>query len=446
MSQPTQRYCIAPADSFIGTYTVAGDKSISHRAIMFGSLAVGTTTVTGFLEGEDALATLQAFVEMGVNITREGDKVTIEGVGMHGLKAPIKPLDMGNSGTSTRLLAGILAAQAFDSVLIGDASLSKRPMERVAKPLRQMGASLQTTGEKGTPPISITGAKTLHGIDYAMPMASAQVKSCLLLAGLYAEGSTTVSEPEITRDHTERMLRAFGYPVEQDGNRITVHGGGTLTACDLAVPADISSAAFFMVAASIAPHGDVTLPHVGINPTRTGVIDILRLMGADIRLSNTRDVGGEPVADIVVKSAPLHGIEIPLHLVPLAIDEFPVLFIAASCAEGETVLRGAAELRVKESDRIAVMADGLQTLGVDCTVLEDGIHITGKGAARHVFGGGAINSHHDHRIAMSFAVASLRASDTITIHGTETVNTSFPNFAQLVSRAGLKLDVEQDDV
>ena len=259
MSQPTQRYCIAPADSFIGTYTVAGDKSISHRAIMFGSLAVGTTTVTGFLEGEDALATLQAFVEMGVNITREGDKVTIEGVGMHGLKAPIKPLDMGNSGTSTRLLAGILAAQAFDSVLIGDASLSKRPMERVAKPLRQMGASLQTTGEKGTPPISITGAKTLHGIDYAMPMASAQVKSCLLLAGLYAEGSTTVSEPEITRDHTERMLRAFGYPVEQDGNRITVHGGGTLTACDLAVPADISSAAFFMVAASIAPHGDCLL-------------------------------------------------------------------------------------------------------------------------------------------------------------------------------------------
>lgn len=445
MSQPTQRYCIAPAERFTGTYTVAGDKSISHRAIMLGSLAVGTTTVTGFLEGEDALATLQAFVEMGVHITRDGDKVTIEGVGMHGLKAPAKPLDMGNSGTSTRLLAGILAAQAFDSVLIGDASLSKRPMERVAAPLRQMGASLQTTGEKGTPPISITGGKPLRGIDYAMPMASAQVKSCLLLAGLYAQGSTTVSEPEVTRDHTERMLRAFGYPVEQDGNRITVHGGGTLTACDLAVPADISSAAFFMVAASIAPHGDITLPHVGINPTRTGVIDILRLMGADISLTNTRDVGGEPVADIVVKAAPLQGIEIPQHLVPLAIDEFPALFVAASCAEGETVLRGAAELRVKESDRIAVMADGLQTLGVDCTVLDDGIRITGKGTARHVFGGGDINSHHDHRIAMSFAVASLRASATITIHGTETVNTSFPNFAQLVSQAGLNVRVEQDN-
>lgn len=436
-----QTYIIKPAHKFTGTHTVAGDKSISHRSIMFGSLAKGVTTVTGFLEGEDALSTLQAFRDMGVNIERNGDKVVIHGVGMNGLKAPTKPLDMGNSGTSMRLLAGILSAQGFDSVMIGDPSLSKRPMERVAKPLREMGAKVQTTGEKGTPPVSITGNQPLQGITYNMPMASAQVKSCLLIAGLWANGKTTVTEPEVTRDHTERMLTAFGYKVEKNGNEISVIGGGELTACDIAVPADISSAAFFMVAAAIAKDGDVTLSKVGINPTRTGVIDILKLMGADITLANETIVGGEPVADIIVKSSKLKGIEIPEHLVPLAIDEFPVLFVASACATGKTVLHGAEELRVKESDRIQVMADGLKVLGVDCTVLDDGIEIIGKGDVDNVFGGGEIECHHDHRIAMSFTVASLRASDTITIHGTETVNTSFPNFAGLVNGAGLNVDV-----
>lgn len=441
-----QTYVIAPAQQFKGSHTVAGDKSISHRSIMFGSLASGITTVTGFLEGEDALATLQAFRDMGVVIEGPNQgRVVIHGVGLHGLKPARDPLYMGNSGTSMRLLSGILSAQTFDSVMTGDPSLSKRPMERVAKPLREMGAKIQTTGEKGTPPVSITGNQALQGITYEMPMASAQVKSCLLLAGLWAEGTTTVIEPEVTRDHTERMLNAFGYPVtvcqHKDGNKISVTGGGQLTACDIAVPADISSAAFFMVAGAIAQQGDVTIKQVGINPTRTGVIDILKLMGADLTLTNETMVGGEPVADIVVKSSKLQGIEIPEHLVPLAIDEFPVLFVAASCATGKTVLHGAAELRVKESDRIAVMADGLNVLGIECTVLDDGIEIIGKGDVAQVFGGGQIECHHDHRIAMSFTVASLRASDTITIHGTETVNTSFPNFAELVNSAGLNVQV-----
>ena len=444
-----QTYVIAPAQQFEGSHTVAGDKSISHRSIMFGSLAKGTTTVTGFLEGEDALATLQAFRDMGVVIEGPNQgRVVIHGVGLHGLKPSHDPLYMGNSGTSMRLLSGILSAQKFDSVMTGDPSLSKRPMERVAKPLRDMGAKIQTTGEKGTPPISITGNQTLTGISYEMPMASAQVKSCLLLAGLWAQGTTTVIEPEVTRDHTERMLTAFGYPVTvskvHNGNQISVTGGGELTACDIAVPADISSAAFFMVAGAIAQQGNVTINKVGINPTRTGVIDILKLMGADLTLTNETTVGGEPVADIVVKSSKLQGIEIPEHLVPLAIDEFPVLFVAASCATGKTVLHGAAELRVKESDRIQVMADGLKTLGIVCTVLDDGIEIEGRGDVAQVFGGGEIECHHDHRIAMSFTVASLRASDTITIHGTETVNTSFPNFAELVNSAGLQVKVVTD--
>lgn len=439
----TQTYVISPSQQFTGTHTVAGDKSISHRSIMLGSLADGVTTVTGFLQGEDALATLQAFRDMGVEITDPVDgKVMIKGVGVDGLKPAKKAIYMGNSGTSMRLLSGILAAQSFDSVMTGDPSLSKRPMERVAKPLREMGAKIQTTGDKGTPPITITGGQTLTGIHYDMPMASAQVKSCLLLAGIWAKGTTTVVEPEITRDHTERMLTAFGYSVTKDGNAISITGGGRLTATDIAVPADISSAAFFMVAGAIAQQGNVTIKQVGINPTRTGVIDILKLMGADLTLTNEAVVGGEPVADIVVKSSKLKGIEIPAHLVPLAIDEFPVLFVAASCAEGKTVLHGAEELRVKESDRIQVMADGLKTLGINCTVLEDGIVIEGRGDIDYVFGGGEIESHHDHRIAMSFTVASLRASDTITIHGTETVNTSFPGFAELVNTAGLNVTVE----
>lgn len=426
-----------PGGSVKGRIRVPGDKSISHRSIMLGSLAEGTTEVEGFLEGEDALATLQAFRDMGVVI--EGPhhgRVTIHGVGLHGLQAPPGPLYLGNSGTSMRLLAGLLAAQPFDTVLTGDASLSKRPMNRVAKPLRAMGAVIET-GPEGRPPLTIRGGQRLTGMDYEMPMASAQVKSCLLLAGLYAADSTSVSEPAPTRDHTERMLRGFGYPVSVEGNTARVASGHKLTACHIEVPADISSAAFFLVAASIAEDADVLLEHVGINPTRTGVIDILKLMGADISLENLREVGGEPVADVRVRSAQLKGIDIPEDLVPLAIDEFPVLFIAAAYAEGRTVLRGAEELRVKESDRIQVMADGLQALGAQVQPTPDGIIIEGGRLA-----GGEVWAHGDHRIAMSFSVAALRADGVIRIHDCANVATSFPNFLALCQQVGMHVAQE----
>ena len=426
-----------PGGSLTGQLRVPGDKSISHRSIMLGSLAEGTTEVEGFLEGEDALATIQAFRDMGVVI--EGPhqgRVTVHGVGLHGLQAPPGPIYLGNSGTSMRLLAGLLAAQPFDTTLSGDASLTKRPMNRVAKPLREMGAVIETAAE-GRPPLTIRGGQKLSGMHYDMPMASAQVKSCLLLAGLYAAGQTSVTEPAPTRDHTERMLQGFGYPVRVEGSTATVEPGHKLNATQIEVPADISSAAFFMVAASIAEGSDVTLDHVGINPTRTGVIDILKLMGADIELSNQREVGGEPVADIRVRAAQLKGIEIPEALVPLAIDEFPVLFVAAACAQGRTVLRGAEELRVKESDRIQVMADGLQTLGVKAEPTPDGIVIEGG-----PMGGGEVWAHGDHRIAMSFSVAGLRASAPIRIHDCANVATSFPNFLALAERAGMRVSVE----
>jgi 3-phosphoshikimate 1-carboxyvinyltransferase len=445
----TQQFTILPGQkNFQGKFTVPGDKSVSHRSIMFGAIAEGTTHVTGFLEGEDALATLQAFRDMGVSI--EGPKngeVTIHGVGMHGLKAPASALYMGNSGTSMRLLAGMLSAQKFDSVMTGDASLSKRPMERIAKPLRAMGAHIQTTGERGTPPVSITGNQPLKGIQYDLPMASAQVKSGILLAGLWAEGETVVTEPEPTRDHSERMLRAFGYDVKTEGNRISLQGGGKLTATDIQVPSDISSAAFFMVGAAITDGSDVTLEAVGINPTRTGVIEILKQMGADLTVENERIAGGEPIADIrICGTRTLKGIHMPEDQVPLAIDEFPALFIAAACAEGQTILTGAAELRVKESDRIQVMADGLKIMGIDCTPTDDGIIIEGKGKAGEwgaIFTGGEIESHHDHRIAMSFSMAGLRTSGEIKIVGTETVATSFPTFTGLATQAGLAIQVTE---
>ncbi|WP_082768069.1 bifunctional prephenate dehydrogenase/3-phosphoshikimate 1-carboxyvinyltransferase [Ectopseudomonas composti] len=426
-----------PGSSLSGRIRVPGDKSISHRSIMLGSLAEGTTEVEGFLEGEDALATLQAFRDMGVVI--EGPhhgRVTIHGVGLNGLKAPAGPLYMGNSGTSMRLLSGLLAAQPFDTTLTGDASLSKRPMNRVARPLREMGAVIET-GPEGRPPLNIKGGQRLTGMDYDMPMASAQVKSCLLLAGLYAAGKTSVTEPAPTRDHTERMLRGFGYPVSVEGSTACVESGHKLSATRIEVPADISSAAFFLVAASIAEGSELVLEHVGINPTRTGVIDILKLMGGDITLENQREVGGEPVADIRVRAARLKGIDIPENLVPLAIDEFPVLFVAAACAEGRTVLRGAEELRVKESDRIQVMADGLIALGVKAEPTPDGIVIEGG-----AIGGGEVWAHGDHRIAMSFSVASLRASAPIRIHDCANVATSFPNFLALAAEVGIKVAVE----
>ena len=430
----TVDYIVQPGGKLSGRIRVPGDKSISHRSVMLGSLAEGTTRVSGLLEGEDVLSTLGAFRAMGV--VAEGPdhgKLVIHGVGLHGLKAPKQALDMGNSGTAMRLMAGILAGQAFDSELIGDESLSKRPMKRVSDPLGAMGATI-ATAEGGRPPLRIAGGRNLHGIDYKMPVASAQVKSCLLLAGLYAEGETSVTEPAPTRDHTERMLRGFGYAVKTQGARVSMQGGGRLKACDIDVPADISSATFFLVGASISPGSDLLLEHVGINPTRIGVINILKLMGANLELLNPRVAGGEPVADIRVRAAELRGIRIPEDQVPLAIDEFPALFIAAACAQGETVLTGAHELRVKESDRIAVMAQGLKHLGIAARETPDGIVIQGGRLQ-----GGEVDSHGDHRIAMSFAVAALRASGPITVRDCKNVDTSFPGFVQLAASAGLSI-------
>lgn len=433
-----------PGGRVVGAFRVPGDKSISHRSIMLGSLADGVTTVEGFLEGEDALATLKAFTAMGVKIEGPVDgKLRIEGVGRDGLQAPEGDVYVGNSGTSMRLLAGILAGQNFAATMTGDVSLSKRPMERVAKPLRSMGAEVETQ-EGGRPPMTVRGG-SLKGMHYDLPMASAQVKSCVLLAGLYAEGETSVTEPAPTRDHTERMLRGFGYQVSVEGDTVRLQGGGRLNGMHIDVPADISSATFFMVAAAISPDSDVILQHVGINPTRIGVINILRAMGADLSLDNEREVGGEPVADIRVRYAPLKGIEIPEDQVPLAIDEFPALFIAAACAEGKTVLRGAEELRVKESDRIQVMADGLQALGVHAEPTEDGIEIIGGAIGKDIAEGlseVAVESHHDHRIAMSFSIAALCSHCPIRIREADNVATSFPNFVELAQRAGMHLQVE----
>lgn len=422
-----------------GEARVPGDKSISHRSIMLGSIAEGVTHVKGFLEAEDALSTLQAFRDMGVVIERPAkSEVTIYGVGKYGLKAPENALDLGNSGTSMRLLSGLLSGQAFNSVLTGDKSLSGRPMKRVTEPLAKMGAAIKTT-DMGTAPLQITGrAGQLTGIDYIMPIASAQVKSCLLLAGMYAQGETSVTEPAPTRDHTERMLAGFSYPVKKEGSKVTITADGKLLATDIDVPSDISSAAFFLVGASIAEGSDLLLKHVGINPTRTGVIDILRLMGANIEVLNERIVGGEPVADLHVVYAPLKGIDIPEELVPLAIDEFPVLFVAAACAEGQTRLTGAEELRVKESDRIQVMADGLQQLGVNAVPTADGMIIQGG-----AIGGGTVISHGDHRIAMAFSIAGLCASAPITVLDCANVNTSFPEFKILVKNLGLDLTSEE---
>ncbi len=432
-------YICNPAGPVFGYIRVPGDKSISHRSIMLASIATGTSEITGFLKGEDSMNTLKAFRAMGVDIQQTESEIIVHGVGLHGLQKPATPLDMGNSGTAMRLLVGLLSGQAFDSVLVGDASLSSRPMKRVIDPVQLMGASIDSESG-GTAPLTIHGRTTpLQSIRYPLPVASAQVKSCVLLAGLYAEGVTEVIEPAPTRDHSERMLRGFGCEVITQGNQISIRGGQQLTANNIEVPADISSAAFFMVAASITPDSELTLTHVGINPTRTGVIDILLLMGADISLINEREVGGEPVADIVIRSAPLKGIQIPEHLVPLAIDEFPVLFVAASCASGTTVLTGAEELRVKESDRIQVMADGLQTLGVQADATPDGIVIKGG-----PIGSGRVESHGDHRIAMAFAVASLRAQGTITINDCDNVNTSFPGFSELACHAGFNIRQEGD--
>lgn len=425
---------VKPGGSLQGRLRVPGDKSISHRALMLGALAEGTTHIGGFLPGEDCLATLNALRNLGVEIHGpEEDEVVVRGKGLHGLTAPKLPLDMGNSGTAMRLMAGILAGQSFNSELSGDESLCRRPMGRIVTPLRQMGAVINTMpGE--LPPLTIIGQHSLHGIQYQLPVASAQVKSCLLLAGLYASDETSVTEPVPTRDHTERMLETFGYKINRRGAKISIKSGGHLVGTQLVVPADISSAAFFMVGAAIAPGSDILLQQVGVNPYRIGIINILRLMGADLELSNEQMIGNEPVADIRIRASRLHGIDIPMDQVPLAIDEFPALFVAAACAKGVTTLHHASELRVKESDRIQVMAEALQTLGIMAEPLPDGIRIEGGQLQ-----GGTIDSVGDHRIAMAMAIAGLRAEGDIFIHNCRQVATSFPNFVGIAGQMGLAI-------
>ncbi len=424
--------------SVSGSITVPGDKSISHRSLMLSGIATGRSEVTGFLPSEDCLASMAAMRALGVGIEQaDATRVIVHGVGLHGLRGASFALDMGNAGTAIRLFTGLLAAQAFDSILVGDASLMKRPMERVAKPLREMGAEIRT--RSGTPPVEITGGHSLQGIEYRMPVASAQVKSSILLAGLYANSVTTVVSPAISRDHSERMLASFGVRVDVDGLTVRVHPASSLQAQSIEVPGDFSSAAFFIVAGLLGASAQgLLIRNVGLNPSRTGLLDILRSMGANIDIENPRQSGAEPVADLRIHRSALRGIAVPAALVPLAIDEFPVLFIAACCADGETLISGAEELRVKESDRIAAMGAGLAVLGVEHEVLPDGMRIVGvpEGPA---FGSGVVDSVGDHRVAMSFSVASLRARGPIRIKDTANVATSFPGFAQLAREVGFDL-------
>jgi len=416
-----------------GSVRVPGDKSVSHRALMLAAIAEGDSRIRGFLEGEDTRATAAVLAQLGVRIDMPsaGERV-VHGVGLHGLRGTAQALDCGNAGTGMRLLVGLLAGQAFDSTLVGDASLSKRPMRRVTDPLALMGARIDTQG--GLPPLQVHGGQRLHGIRYALPVASAQVKSALLLAGLYAAGETEIIEPHPTRDYTERMLAAFGWPIAFAPGRAKLSGGHALRATDVEVPADFSSAAFFLVAASIVPGSELRLPAVGLNPRRTGLLQALRLMGADIAVEREREAGGEPVGDLLVRHAPLHGVELPEVLVPDMIDEFPILFIAAAAAAGRTVVRGAAELRVKESDRIATMAAGLRALGVAIEETPDGAIIDGG-----PIGAGTVESLTDHRIAMSFAVAGLRAAGLVRINDCRHVATSFPGFRELANGCGFAL-------
>ena len=434
-------YRLDPGSRVTGELTVPGDKSISHRALMFGGIAEGDTEITGFLAGEDCLSTLRALQAMGVRIERpEEQHVLVHGVGPDGLRPSADPLDMGNAGTAIRLFMGLLAPQRFDSTLIGDDSLMRRPMERVAGPLRSMGANIKTLD--GRPPVEIGASSGMRAIDYALPVASAQVKSAILLAGLQAFGRTHVTEPAPSRDHTERMLGAFGVEVLRDGPRIAIEGGQTLRGTQVKVPGDFSSAAFFIVAGCLAAENGLLLRNIGVNPTRTGLIELLQQMGADIRIHlhggrvAADDVNGEPIADIEVRKSRLRGIKVPESLVPLSIDEFPVFFVAAACAEGETLVRGALELRVKESDRLAAMAQGLSTLGVENQLLADGLWIRGADG----FGGGTIDSHGDHRIAMAFAIASLKARAPIEILDVANVATSFPSFVATARAAGLQIE------
>ena len=428
-------FIVEPSTVRDATVEVPGDKSVSHRALMLGGIARGQTDIVGFLAGEDCLATLQAMSQMGVAIEQlSANEVVIHGVGPHGLQAAAAPLDLGNSGTAMRLMAGLMSGQRFTSVLSGDASLSSRPMQRVIVPLTAMGASIES--DSGRPPLRITGRFPLRSIDYQLPIASAQVKSAILLAGLYANGVTSVAEPAITRDHTERMIESMGGKVERNGRRIWLPGQQELNGCSVRVPADLSSAAFVMLAVLIAEKADVLLPGVGVNPTRTGVIDILRTMGGDITLENTRRYGHEPVADIRVRSSKLRGGAVDPALVSLAIDEFPVLFVAAAAARGATTFSGIAELRVKESDRIAAMASGLRAMGIAVDEFADGAVVHGG-----QFQGGVVDSHGDHRVAMSLAIAATIAADSVTVEDVAAVATSFPGFDACMATLGVRIDV-----
>jgi 3-phosphoshikimate 1-carboxyvinyltransferase len=435
-------YRVEPGGTLDGELTVPGDKSISHRALLLGAIATGDTDITGFLAGEDCLATLRALRDLGVSIDGpEKEHVLVRGVGLRGLQPTDHPLDMRNAGTAMRLFMGLLAGQIFDSTLVGDESLMRRPMERAAAPLRLMGAALET--DSGRPPVRIRGGGSLRGIDYALPVASAQVKSALLLAGLQAAGRTCISEPATTRDHTERMLRAFGARVMSQPGRACIEGGQALKGTRIRVPADFSSAAFFLVGGCLAAERGLILRDVGLNPTRTGLLQLLLQMGANIRIhpkaqGSTAEDASEPVADIVVGKSDLRGIRLTEDLVPLSIDEFPAFFIAAACASGETTVTGAAELRVKESDRLTVMAEGLAQLGVATSLFADGLSIRGGSGFR----GGAVDSRGDHRIAMAFAMAALRAEGVIQIRDVANVATSFPGFEHLARAVGLRIELE----
>ena len=434
-------YFCQPGSVIGGDMRVPGDKSMSVRSVILGSIAEGPTQVRGFLESADTMSTLAAMRELGVNIVRQGSgRLLIHGVGMTGLKPARRPLDLGNSAAAMRLLTGLLAGQSFDSTLVGDPSLTRRPMERVAAPLRQMNADVTTLN--GLPPVTIRGGRALRALEYELPIASAQVKSAVLIAGLQADGRTRVIEPIATRDHTERLLRAFGVEVLRRDRSVAIEGGQVLRGASVEVPGDFSSASFFLVLGVLCAEKGLTLRNVGINPTRTGLIELLTRMGADIRVREKDAPEGansgalEPVADIEVHASKLRAITVPEALAAACIDELPVFFIAASCAEGETLVRGAHELRVKESDRLAAMAQGLGRLGVEHELLADGLWIRGGSG----FSGGSVDSHGDHRVAMAFAIASARASGPIEVRDVANVATSFPGFVQTSRSVGLQIE------
>ena len=425
---------IEPSNSIIGKVNIPGDKSISHRAIILAAIADGESRIKNFLQGEDTLATIRVFQKMGVNIKNDGDIIIVKGVGLHGLRAENPTLDFGNSGTSVRLLSGLLSAQNFSSQLIGDESLMKRPMSRIINPLQKMNAKINCT-DLGTLPIKIEGGQKIEGIEYELPIFSAQLKSCLLLAGLYAEGTTKIIENMATRDHTERMLANFSHSVIKKGNQISIKKADRLIGCEIIVPGDFSSAAYFIVAAILTPNSNIILENVGVNPTRNAMIKIMKLMGADVELKNERLESGEPVATIYAKTSKLIGIDIPEELVPVAIDELPIILVAAACAKGKTKLSGAAELRVKESDRIQSMLDGFISLGIKVKALEDGMIIEGG-----QYNGGVINSNDDHRIAMAFSIAGIIAKAPIIINSCKNVATSFPEFVDTAKHLGMNID------